>query len=397
MEKWRTLREKYLASERKVVDSAGSVEKLRTAGPPSHGIVRADERRVAFAADLGLQQDLKELTVAFTEVRAHLARLSADTRALQVQLVEAAAGLADNLHAVETEKLPTSIAKVVATLLGDSQTFSSSLSTFSTAWTLELAAIRDLPIEPRSQELLDRYDRTRSALGTFLFESSKSLAKMRASARDIETAVTDDGRVRQLQAGISRAFQTLQTLYHRFEFAASQIDRSQHFRLDAALRSATGLRRRSQKRMQEIDQALEQKALERMTTIQNASLRQAEALLNLARGDKDKAVASLVDLQDELATRTGSVEEFVAAAARTEMASRNVDLLQKTLSEANERLRELRARRRARGQDTKIEVTTTGILGPPINVAQRLRNSAVGAALALVGLLLGQWWVARRS
>lgn len=395
--RWKNVREKYRLNRVKLTEVARSFEKLRGAPPPSHGIVSAEQRRKAFSADLGLQQDLKELSVSLAEVRGHIGRLQKNTTALQAQLDQAALKLAEVLHSVDLEKIPKSTGGTVKLLADDTDGFRKSLDEFSATWTLELTAIRSMPIEPRSQELLERYRRTRSALGTFLFDTSKVLTRMRESARNIDAVQSDNGRVLQLQARVSRSFQALQAFYHRFEFAASQIDRPQNFRLDAALRSAGGLRRRSAQRMQQIDTMLQRAALKRMKAFQATSLQQAELLLKHARSDNDETVSALVELQDQLSERVGTVEDFVTAVARSEMATRNVESLRSTLDQARARLAELQTRRKSRGENTRIELATAGILGPPINVAERFRNSAIGAAITLLGLLAGQWWVARRT
>jgi len=397
LDRWRSVREQYRVSGARVKEVAGSVEQLRNAPPPSHGIVTSDQRREAYGQDLGLQQDLKELAVSLTEIRGHIGRLQTNTAALHTHLDEATANLSELLHGVEPGKLPKTMRDTVEQLSNGAQALREALASFSTKWEQELTAIRESPIEPRSQELLDRYQRTRSALSAFLFDASKLLAAMRDSARSIDTIKSDNGRVMQLQASVSRSFQTLQTFYHRFEFAASQIDRSQNFRLDAALRSARGLRRRSRLRMQQIDGKLQQAALVEMKSFRATSLRQAEALLEFTRGENDATVSALVDLQDQLSERIGSVETFVSAVARAEMATRNVASLRTTLADAKTRLGQLESLRRSRGANVKIELATAGILGPPINVGERFRNSAIGAAITLIGLLLGQWWVARRT
>jgi hypothetical protein len=397
LDRWRSVRERYRVSGARVMEVAGSVEQLRNAPPPSHGIVTSDQRREAYGQDLGLQQDLKELAVSLTEIRGHIGRLQADTAALHTHLDEATAKLTELLKGVEHGKLATTTRDTVEQLSDSTDAFHDSLASFSTKWEQELTAIRESPIKPRSQELLDRYQRTRSALSAFLFDASKLLARMRDSARTIDTIKSDNGRVLQLQASVSRSFQTLQTFYHRFEFAASQIDRSQNFRLDAALRSARGLRRRSRLRMQQIDEKLQRAALIEMKSFRATSLRQAEALLEFTRGENDATVSALVDLQDQLSERVGSVEAFVAAVARAEMGTRNVASLRATLAEAKTRLQQLESLRKSRGANVNIELATTGILGPPINVGERFRNSAIGAAITLIGLLMGQWWVARRT
>ncbi len=397
LDQWRSVRERYRTSGARVTEVAGSVHDLRNAPPPSHGIVTAEKRKQALAADLGLQQDLKELSVALTEIRGQIGRVQAATATLHSQLNGATTKLAEFPYGVELGKLPQTMSDNVSALSGSAEAFRDSFASFSGIWARELSAIGDSPIDPRSQELLDGYQRTRSALNGFLFDSSKLLAAMRDSAHDIDTLKSDDGRVLQLQGRVSRSFQTLQTFYHRFEFAASQIDRSQNFRLDAAMRSASGLRRRSRQRMQKIDDALQVAALDQMKSFRSTSLQQAEALLEFTRGENDETVSTLVELQDQLSERVGSVEIFVTATVRAEMASRNVESLRTTIAETKTRLGELESARKSRGASVKIELAAAGILGPPINVGERFRTSGLGAAITLLGLLFGQWWVARRT
>jgi|GEM_PF-3969012 len=395
--RWKDARRKYDADHAQLSEVAGALEQLRDAPPPSRGIVTPEKRQNAYSADLGLEQDLKELAVALAEARGLIRDIQTETTPLQSQLNDAIEGLVNVLHAEESETLPKSSRERIARLRDEALALRSTFETFSTQWANQLSEIRESPIETRSHEFFDRYEQVRTTLSTFLFDSSKLLAKMRERATAPDAASDKRTSTTQSQGAISRSFLALQTLYHRFEFASSAINRSQNFRLDTALRRASGLSRRSQQRIRKIDEALQQDALERMKKSQADSVLQAEALLEKKRLENDQTVSSLVALQDRLTERVRSVEGFIAAKVRAETAGKNVETLQKTLSTSKKRLRELQMQRIAQGKMGKIKLIEAGILGPPINLGQRFRNGSIGAAITFLGVFLGQWWARRRT
>lgn len=396
LERWRALRAEFVNARQEAALAAADFDQLRFEPEPTHGVVTAEERREAFAADLGLQQDLRELTVTLSELRAHVLTVRQTSRQCLDRLSTAAHGLHMVASAQDTTQPANSLRGKVERLVTDAAGYKKGLARFAEQWSDEFDLAQRIRIDPQSGEMLDLYFRMRALLNDFLFTAAKKLSSMRSEINGLSESQADSARYHVLNSDLTRAFQTLQGAHHRFEFAAGGIETPDNFRLDAALRSASGLRRRSQSRMEVIEGRLKDEAVSKAREMRAAAIAQTERLLHAIRGKTDQTVDQLVALQDDLTATAGMSEEFAAAVVRAELATSRSRIARQDLEKARRELDELTNGRLAAPDDIGVELVSAGCLGPPVNTGERLRFGTSAALITFLSVLLGQWWILRR-
>ena len=247
-----------------------------------------------------------------------------------------------------------------------------------------------------SGEVLDIYQRLRRNLNDFLFDMARRLSTMRSQVHAVGADPRDTARHHVFQSNLMRAFQTVQAAHHRFEFAAGAIETPDNFRLDAAIKSARGLRRRSQDRIRTIEEQLQAKATEHAKKRRVEKLIEAERFIDQARTATNKTVDELLALQEELNLGAEASEAFLRTVLRAEVATSRLEFARTDATQIEDRLRDLAAKRLSAADAASIELVSCDVTGRPINLSERLRIGGIGAALTLLTILLGQWWITRR-
>ena len=234
-------------------------------------------------------------------------------------------------------------------------------------------------------------------LNDFLFDTARSLSTMRSRVQEVGDDPSDSARHHVYQSNLTRAFHTVQAAHHRFEFAAGALETPDNFRLDAAMKSARGLRRRSQDRIQEIEARLEAKAAERARQRHALELAEAEQFIDQVRSATDRTVDELIALQEELNLDTEASEAFLRAVLRAEVATSRLEIARTDRNQIEDRLRSLAAERVARAKTADVELVSCDVAGRPVNLDDRLRTGGVAGILTLITALLGQYWITRRA
>ncbi len=271
------------------------------------------------------------------------------------------------------------------------------LANFATAWTREFKALQGLTLDPTSGELLDAYQRIRSGLRDFAFTASKQRSAMRASFHAVGASQSDTARHHVLHSRLARAFHGVQTTQHRFEFAAAGMETQANFRLDAAVTSAQGLRRRMQERIRGIERRLHEAAAKRARRQQREQIAGARRQLEQSYVEFDDAVARLVGLQEELNLCADRSEAFARTLNQTEVARTRLQLAQADLNDVRDRLDDLQSQRRSPDPRDRVELLSCGVLDGPADLHDRIRRGALAAALTLLSVFLAQCWIMRRG
>ena len=397
VQRWRGLRTDFAATRTQLAEAAAGADRLRSDFEPTHGIVSADDRRRALESDPALQQDLRELEVKLAELKLHLLNVWQQSSARLEQLHTAMDDLSRTASTSDTTRLGQNIQAAVQDLVNDTDAYRQTLTTFTEVWTNEFTSLQRMDVDPASGELLDRYQRVRSLLSDFLFAASQGLSAVRSHMNVLGEQASDNARHHVLQSNLTRAFQAAQTAYHRFEFAAGGIDTPDNFRLDAALRSARGLRRRALEQIQHIEQRLQTEAIDRAKTQRVKALAEAEHAVEQTRATSEQTIEQLFSVQDGLIQATGLTEGFLHAVLQAELAANRLQTAQENLSRAEQRLGELTAEREAASADIGVELISCGVIGTELNLRQRLRLAGIGFVVTLVAVLAGQWWITRRT
>lgn len=401
MERWKSLRSNLSAAREELAAAASQADQLKSEPPAAFAVVSAEQRRAALEADDALQQDLKELAVHLTALKLHLLnvwqksagpveRLIADTGEFQRLAPRPAEPSSD-----VSPGTGASAAAGPARMADSLEAYQDGLQAFNERWDREFTALKLLKVDPLSGEILDAFQRIRRTLNDFLFESGKRLSTLRELVRAAGDDPSDAARRHVYYSGLTRAFQTIEASHHRFEFAAGTIETPENFRLDAALTSARGLRRRSQDRLHGIEETLQTAATERANKRRLEALGQAESAVERVRSTTDSAVDELMALQEELNLSAGLTEGFLRATLRAEVAATRLELLRTDLRSCGDRLAALVERRTAGDSGLRAELAFYGVEDRPANLVERLRSGGLGAVLAFFSVFFGQWWVAR--
>jgi hypothetical protein len=395
--RWKTLRSNFAVARQQLAEVSAGLDRVRSEPEPTHGMVTREERASEMAADEALQQDLRELAVNLTELKAHLLGVWRQTGDPLGQLTSAVGELIDTTTQVDGGGPRFGKVSEIEALAASAQEFRAALTAFAEAWNSEFAALAQLEVDPLSGEGLDIHQHLRRRLNDYLFGVAKRLAAMRLQVQAIGADSSDTARHHVFLSNLMRAFQTVQAAHHRFEFAAGSIETPDNFRIDAALTSARGLRRRSQDRIHVIEERLQERAAERTRKRRLEDLTNAEQFIAMVRTATDKTVDDMVALQEELNLGAAQSEAFLRAVLRAEVATSRLELVRNDLGKTEDRLRELSARRTSAADAGDIEVVSYETSGRPVNLNERLRIGGIGAVLALVTVLFGQWWIARRG
>lgn len=396
IQRWRGLRTDFTTTQTRLAEAAAGFDRLRSDAEPSHGIVRVDDRRRALESDPVLQQDLRELEVKLSELKLHLLNVWQQTAGRLEQLHSAMDDLSRTASDSDTGRLAQNIHAAVQSMMSESDAYRQTLIVFTEVWTSEFTALQRMDVDPAGGELLDCYQRVRMLLSDFLFTAAQKLTALRSHLGVLGEQASDNARHHVLQSNLTRAFQAAQTAHHRFEIAAGGIDTPDNFRLDAALRSARGLRRRALEQIQIIEQRLQAEAIEKAKRQQAQALIEAEQVIERTRTTSEQTIEQLFTVQDGLIHAVGLTEDFLHAVLQAEIAAVRLQTALEDFSRAALWLRELSTQRETARADVGIKLITCGAIGSDLVTARRLRLGGIGFGVTLVTVLFGQWWVMRR-
>lgn len=397
--RWTSARTDFEKLRGQLITAAAHLAQLQAAGEPAHGLVSVDDRQEALAADLTLQQDLKELRVNLSELKLHLlnawkeSSVPLDSLATETKALLAAIGRT----ARDSHPLPGMEQEVTDRDL-DSLTrhLNEEVTEFSAAWNREFGALRQLEADPMTGAIIDVHERVRQLLNKFLFDSGQQMSRLRASIRESDMA-GDDARHHVRQSELLHAFHALQAAHHRFELVASELETRSNFQIDAALRSATGLHRRSQHQVRVIDERLERKAAEQARGEYRVALARATVGVEDLRTRADRLVGELVTLQESLNIQAGLSAEFLRESLTAEHAGREAGLARSDLDILRQHQRTLEEKRRATLGDTVLSLVDIRPVSDWTHAWRRLRVGLAGALIAVLAVLVGQWLVQRQG
>ncbi len=395
-EQWRKLRGDFDAARQELTDASGTLLRVRGEPQPTQGLVTAGERESAIAGEPALVADLDELRVRLTELkRTVLGVLEASAAPLST--LETSAD--DLLSVLSPEKHPNgaeAFDRLLAELTVAFAGYADLLHTLATDWNRERQALETAEPDPKGAELLQVHARARDRLSQFLFAAGKHMATLRSGVAKISEFASDNARFHVWHSDLVRGFQVLQSCHHRFEFVASRIEGSENFRLDAALRSALGLRRRTQETLESIETRLRNEAAERARQRRQAELSAAAVVVERVRSATDATIDELVSLQDAINLSSDLSEEFHRAMVRLEASTNRLQVTQSYLRVIEGRVGELQAKRRT-DRDSAVELVSCGVVDPSVNFTARVRTGGAAAGIALALVAAAQWWFSRST
>jgi hypothetical protein len=392
--RWATLRAAFDESRASLAEARAELDRLENEPEPKRGLVTSQRRREAIQADAALVQDLRELEVKLAEVRLQLLLVWQNSASALEPLPRAVEPLAAALRS-GSEANPD-LKSTLEPFLAAVVKYRDSLAGFASKWNQEFLALRASEVDPFSGDLFDLHSRLRTLLNEWLFAASGCLTEMRNRQGESSAAGGAHARYFVFQSDLIRAFQAFQTAHHRFEFAAGTLDPRQNFRLEAALDSSRGLRRRSQHQIRQLDDRLEAEALVEAKQHRAEALTQARRNVEARRSQCDRSIEELTDLQDHLNRLMGTTEQFLSDKLRLEAAQTLMGLTERDYSQMQEEIRAL-AERRTTADPPRDELLSCAAAGSPNNLAQYLRTVGLATLFAALSVHFGQVWIARRG
>jgi hypothetical protein len=390
--RWQGLRTDWSAKQELLARTRAETERLQAQPEPTAGIVSAEQRRKAMETDVPLQQDLRELAVRLSELRLHLLKVWQSSAGRLEQLTQAADAAQLAISAADTSKLPANLSAAVAAFSREVRAFCELLAPFEETWTAEFTALQRGEVDPHTADVLDANERVRKLLHDFLFASGQKLSAARAQLKALADDPAGSARHHVLHSNLTRAFQAVQTARHRFEFAAGTIDTPENFRLDASLRSARGLRRRTQERIESIERKLADDAMRVARQQQQQALAAAAQAVEEIRHASTQTAEQLFELHEGLVSAGQMSEEFVTGMLRAEIAAQRVQGIRQSLASVETRLVDLAEKRAALAGALRVELLSCELTGYDLQPWRRARVGLVGCFSTL--LLM---FAARRS
>lgn len=389
---WTINRSAFESGAQALESLTAELEQRRREPPPKRGTVDRVNREAALSSDLALQQDLQELRVKLTEVRTQLSNVGLHASKPLGQTHAAAQAL---LAVLEQDSAAAQgrLSDTLRALTSKAQAYKDALSQFAAVWDFEFAAIREMAIDPLASELIDAFPRIRTQLNDFLFAASGTLTDLRGLVQSLGVDTSDEARHHVLHSEITGAFQALQSASHRFEFAAGQLDPRDNFRLETALESARGLRRRSQHQIRGIDERLQQEALTLAKKQRDEQIADLERRVEQQRADLQKNIAEIVQLQDRLNLSSELTEGFLKQSLHAESATREAQVTQTDLDQTKIQLESLNQRRLSAAGDDRVELISCDAVPSAINIWRRLQGAGLAALMTLAAIL----WVHHRT
>jgi len=395
LEKWRSLRGDVQSRREELRNTSDELEHLRGETIPETGIVTSSKRKSAIESDSALCEDLSELTVRLTEVKRVVQKVDEDCREPLEASLHAAEEFGSTLSKADRSHLEQTTVELLDKLQQNTTGFLTSIANFADSWRSAFRGVDQTTIDSQSAALLDQQLRLETMLSSMLFDAGKRLTAIRTQIGALEQSPKDDARHHVLISDITRGFQAMQTSFHRFEFTAGAIDGRNNFRLDAALRSARGLHRRTREAISQIDKTLAKQAGDLAKKEHELVTARAEERLAQLRAASDQSVDQLLTAQDGINLADDSNESLARVALRAELAAANARSAQEDLDRARNQLQTLTSQRMNSDISEGVTLATCSVDSRPSNLLDRTWTSALAAMCVFITLLVVQLWNSR--
>jgi len=363
--------------------------RLRTLqATPVSSLVKIDPavRRAGLEADVELAQDLKTLKVHLVEIKSRLLEVA---QAAAPRLEELAAAVEDLRRTGDTPaaQSATGAHRLAAeNLMNTAKQYQRLLSDFSGAWDRELTSLRDDPTDPLVGEVIEVQSRLADLAGDLLFQTVEPLSAMKAQVDALAAEPRNAAGHYELISVSTRRFHRLRTAHHQFEFTASDVKTINNPRLDAAVRSARGLHKRSLERVRTIDERLQEEARRQAVEQRDREAADLTRRIEELRTQTDATVGVILAAQDRLVEASPKVDTHV----RQQFTAQRTNELENRIASTRRRLNELAAARSSPLDPDAVTVTDRRVDRIPVNLAQRLASGWLVTATILVAALLAR-------
>ncbi len=393
MTRWKTSKEAFSNDRQAWLRADARLRSLQEEPIPAMGIVTPEQREQAYLANTALQQDLDELRVHLSELKLHLLNVWQKSMPILDELVMAADNFSQTLSTTGSSngKLPW---PALSDMISQ---YRNTLEKFSSDWRTDFLSIRHRVVDPMNPTLTRLHESLRSRLSGYLFEAGKTLGSARRQVQAIADSSANDARFHVMYSDLVRSFQLLQSLYHRFEFAAGNIESRRNYRLDISLRASRGLHRRSKQRINKIDEHLESRALVQSKKQHVKDIETAKKAVALTRSQIDASIMDLLDLQERLNINIGLSDTFLRASVTVELADEQASSAKQQLTHTQSQQQSLRQQRLEELPESNIKLIECGVIRGPINLRDRLQTALLATFLTILALSVSRWRIRRKS
>ncbi|MFH0982105.1 MAG: hypothetical protein V2A79_11245 [Planctomycetota bacterium] len=381
----------------RIQDAEAQLAALSAAPLPERGPVDAEVRERALQADPEVQQDFRALRVQLAEARHQLLQVW-DVAAPALEELTTAAGQLETLCGGGEIQSATVELRRAAERIGQSAAdYRAPLSEFARAWTIEFNRLRTLPDDLGQAEVIDVQTALNDALGGFLFQSSAPLAAIRDEVRALATASAAPAEHHEAVSALLRTFHAFQSAHHRLEFAAADARLSNNFRLEAALKSATGLRYRTRQRLAEIEERLSAQALDELRAERERRVAALQTQLHELRQTLDASVDTLLATQERVDEQAPVLQEFLQSKTAAGFYAPRIEDLRRDLRQIETRLNDLAAKRMNVIHPDHLAAGPCHVERWPVNLPVKLLQGALAGFCVIVILIGLQMWLSPKA
>jgi hypothetical protein len=353
---------------------------------PQRASVPAEQRAAALAADVSLTQDLAELTVKLTELRASLLTVWQSAAARIDELTTAAthfsqAGRVDGAAQVIS----------VDRIVDHAEECRRLIEAFAGAWNREFAAMRQEAVDPVGPSVVEGLERCMRLRNDLLFNVSSVLTAVRNELHGLEQGGQSGGftgaeqaRQHRITSALLSGFHALEKAHERFEFATAGVQPENNPRVDAALRAAQGLRRRTQARIQQIDEQLAGQALNAARQARVDAGRRLEQHIGQLREELSRRIDEGLTLQADWLAERAAADEWVRSTASAEERRLRVAETQKVLGTIESHVKEVAAAEAGGLDPAAVKPLGCTVQRLPIDLAGRIARGWLVASAMLV-------------
>lgn len=394
--KWKNVRGRFSATHDELAEAIAEASRLHEAPTPTFGIVDSESRRTALLADSALQQDLGELNVNLVELKGFLLDVWQASAAPMDTLSQTLKALLESARSAPIPEIVASQRNFLDRLAAEVDGLVAATSSFHQAWNAEFAALRQLESADLDSEVLAIHGRIHKLLGDYLFQGNKHTDDIETIARQFDDAASQDARYYSLQTAIARQIAAFKSAFRKFGQISTGINAEDNFRLDAALRSAKGLNRRTGERIAVIDRELQASALAEALRKWTADISNIDQRVTRLRTEGDAMIKDLLALQDGLNLSAGLTDQFLRAAFEEESTSDRMRITQDDLEWTRQRIDELSAQRAAQMR-LDVSLVECGVIDGPTNLWHKAGLGGFGALVTILTATFCQWWLVRRA
>jgi len=386
----------YAQNRERVREAEVQLAAIHAAPLPQKAAVDPDAREQAIRTDVEVQQDLRALRVQLAETRYQLVAVCEAASSMLDVLTTSAKSLEDLCAGEQVRSTSVELRRPVERIGQSAADYSALLAGFAQAWNQEGDRLRALEDDPRQAKIIDLQATLYNLLSGFVFQSSVPLTSIRDHVRAVSTAPGTPAGRHELASSLVRGLHALQSAHHRFEFTAGDIKPSNNFRLDAALRSAKGLRHRSRGRLEQIEGRLSRDALANLRDERERRVAALSKEIDELRPTLDASVEALLATHEQADRHTPALQRFHESQAVTGVYDERIKNTQREIARIDTLLTDRAAKRMGVINPDHLRVVAHRISRWPVNLPAKLLQATLAFAAVLVFLVGLQMWLSPR-